>query len=200
MQAYKPNFSRSHPAWVCGLKLLVNRALALNKRHTLRGCVDWNLREAFRFGILAVTPCVGVWIETIRATEYLQRWKVTPCVGVWIETSTLILLHLRMISHTLRGCVDWNFRNKSPSRRLSVTPCVGVWIETPDLLKAADCCQVTPCVGVWIETSYVNSLSAAPLSHPAWVCGLKQAFRPDFSDVGVTPCVGVWIETLISCP
>ena len=32
-------------------------------------------------------------------------------------------------------------------------------------------------------------------SHPAWVCGLKQAFRPDFSDVGVTPCVGVWIET-----
>ena len=37
-------------------------------------------------------------------------------------------------------------------------------------------------------------------SHPAWVCGLKQAFRPDFSDVGVTPCVGVWIETLISCP
>ena len=21
-------------------------------------------------------------------------------------------------------------------------------------------------------------------SHPAWVCGLKQAFRPDFSDVG----------------
>ena len=31
----------------------------------------------------AVTPCVGVWIETIRATEYLQRW-----------------------SHTLRGCVD----------------------------------------------------------------------------------------------
>ena len=33
----------SHPAWVCGLK---------QERYT-----DWN--------ILAVTPCVGVWIETI---------------------------------------------------------------------------------------------------------------------------------------
>ena len=35
----------SHPAWVCGLKLAELKAE----------------------GLLAVTPCVGVWIETIYA-------------------------------------------------------------------------------------------------------------------------------------
>ena len=34
------------------------------------------------------------------------------------------------------------------------------------------------------------------MSHPAWVCGLKQSVLMRFP-VGlvVTPCVGVWIET-----
>ena len=30
----------SHPAWVCGLKLVLWMTLALDLRHTLRGCVD----------------------------------------------------------------------------------------------------------------------------------------------------------------
>ena len=30
----------SHPAWVCGLKLLVGVLRFLTNRHTLRGCVD----------------------------------------------------------------------------------------------------------------------------------------------------------------
>ena len=33
-------------------------------------------------------------------------------------------------------------------------------------------------------------------SHPAWVCGLKQAVRKGASGDAVTPCVGVWIETV----
>ena len=33
---------------------------------------------------------------------------------------------------------------------------------------------VTPCVGVWIETTACLSISNLYLSHPAWVCGLKQ--------------------------
>ena len=32
-------------------------------------------------------------------------------------------------------------------------------------------------------------------SHPAWVCGLKQAVLLLLLLVCVTPCVGVWIET-----
>ena len=37
------------------------------------------------------------------------------------------------------------------------------------------------------------------MSHPAWVCGLKQAVRKGASGDAVTPCVGVWIETTASC-
>ena len=98
----------SHPAWVCGLKLL-------------------NLRiRVFAF----VTPCVGVWIETHETFDKTSRscpshpawvcglkhitkqsaifFLVTPCVGVWIETPAGI----RSAWHA------------------GVTPCVGVWIET----------------------------------------------------------------------
>ena len=34
---------------------------------------------------------------------------------------------------------------------------------------------VTPCVGVWIETEYISVVLTDVWSHPAWVCGLKQA-------------------------
>ena len=55
----------SHPAWVCGLKRL-----------------DAAEREECAF----VTPCVGVWIETVyEGPNDGGKW-VTPCVGVWIET------------------------------------------------------------------------------------------------------------------
>jgi len=30
----------SHPAWVCGLKLNINRKTLIPMSHTLRGCVD----------------------------------------------------------------------------------------------------------------------------------------------------------------
>ena len=33
-----------------------------------------------------VTPCVGVWIETIQVLDSIYLEIVTPCVGVWIET------------------------------------------------------------------------------------------------------------------
>ena len=55
----------SHPAWVCGLKLLL-RLLVCH--------------------LFKVTPCVGVWIETIRPYAGGGCISVTPCVGVWIET------------------------------------------------------------------------------------------------------------------
>jgi len=30
----------SHPAWVCGLKLVCFSGFVLSRSHTLRGCVD----------------------------------------------------------------------------------------------------------------------------------------------------------------
>ena len=99
----------SHPAWVCGLKLRpVGRRL----------CGD------------IVTPCVGVWIETLANYLSLPQEIVTPCVGVWIETykqgwqyyftwmshpawvcglkHDTAYIEKEKEGHTLRGCVDWN--------------------------------------------------------------------------------------------
>ena len=53
----------SHPAWVCGLKH--NNLNSLN-----------------------------------------LLYIVTPCVGVWIETLRLPMVYTMSRSHTLRGCVD----------------------------------------------------------------------------------------------
>ena len=57
--------SKSHPSWVCGLKLRVSNT------------------EGNEF---VVTPFVGVWIETSSDTLSDSQCSVTPFVGVWIET------------------------------------------------------------------------------------------------------------------
>ena len=76
-------------------------------------------------------------------------------------------------SHTLRGCVDWNFLLLMLIIVTLVTPYVGVWIETDfQVARGGASCHtlrgcvdwncpehnvaiivvVTPYVGVWIET------------------------------------------------
>ena len=60
------------------------------------------------FAEYAVTPFVGVWIETVSVCRCGLKWEVTPFVGVWIETE-----------NTTRT-----------KKKISVTPFVGVWIET----------------------------------------------------------------------
>ena len=122
--------------------------------HTLRGCVDWNsFEQAERFR-LKVTPCVGVWIETLS----LLSWK--PCSQ----------------GHTLRGCVDWNILytcfNDKHNTSHTLRGCVDWNININYIRPTANI--VTPCVGVWIETVlHLESVWLAP-SHPAWVCGLKR--------------------------
>ena len=54
----------SHPAWVCGLKLAERQQTGCSqKSHPAWVC---GLKQAVRKGASgdAVTPCVGVWIET----------------------------------------------------------------------------------------------------------------------------------------
>ena len=72
-------------------------------------------------------------------------------MGVWIET-----------------VIEWEMPES-----FTVTPCVGVWIETSNAGIMSLIVRVTPCVGVWIETSTESESDPSPLSHPAWVCGLK---------------------------
>ena len=74
-----------------------------------------------------VTPCMGVWIETLSVAALRQAYAVTPCMGVWIETDVTLLnrlsdmshpvwvcglkpctimLRAHILRHTLYGCVD----------------------------------------------------------------------------------------------
>ena len=98
----------SHPAWVCGLKLL---------------CQTFQTSAC-------VTPCVGVWIETRGLRELTAASVVTPCVGVWIETSILQQrVNLPLLSHPAWVCGLKHILNTLQMYK-KVTPCVGVWIET----------------------------------------------------------------------
>ena len=142
--------------------------------HTLRGCVDWNLWSSEAIATHPVTPFVGVWIETTRASSPRRNQEVTPFVGVWIETE--------------RFCI---FANVIP-----VTPFVGVWIETSPVslrrltlavshpswvcgLKLIEFYEVKltvshtlrGCVD-WNWKNTWRNLLPLP-SHPSWVCGLK---------------------------
>ena len=186
----------SHPVWVCGLKQETTGLKYDNYRHTLYGCVDWNLVQVLRIFPLCVTPCMGVWIETCSVIPLLRLPLVTPCMGVWIETSQPFRSNWRWKSHpvwvcglkqawsayqlsdrrhTLYGCVDWNWADARAPTMAAVTPCMGVWIETYFCQRLQDDSNVTPCMGVWIETRKFCKVSTI---------------------TDVTPCMGVWIETL----
>mgnify|MGYP004451740535 CR=1 FL=1 len=115
-------------------------------------------RDIQPFAEYAVTPCMGVWIETgetlaqgIGSASHpvwvcglklgclllvLMPLVVTPCMGVWIET----------------------FHKQHKAKVHQVTPCMGVWIETLCAPQCLACLHVTPCMGVWIETFVRQSL------------------------------------------
>ena len=153
LNRYWTSILMSHPAWVCGLKPIEEQQVPTPHCHTLRGCVDWN------------------------SVAYRER--------------------ICIYCHTLRGCVDWNVQSnmqtlsnavshpawvcglkqgcRGSSSWSGVTPCVGVWIETKSFSPVCISPWVTPCVGVWIETAICDLLSYLNI---------------------VTPCVGVWIETM----
>ena len=73
----------SHPAWVCGLKLMMLLLIIL-------------LPLSHPAWVCGLKPS---W-EAARAAR-----PVTPCVGVWIETYSEHIANVQK-GHTLRGCVD----------------------------------------------------------------------------------------------
>ena len=75
---------RSHPSWVCGLKLEIGEG---------------------DFALHLVTPFVGVWIET--ACLYMLSFTIKShpswVCGLKLNISPYLASFAR---HTLRGCVD----------------------------------------------------------------------------------------------
>ena len=98
------NQFKSHPAWVCGLKQVFRHLYCFARRHTLRGCVDWNTLRFRMLALVSVTPCVGVWIETSNRSTIVIASRVTPCVGVWIETFQRWRYSVARMSHPAWVC------------------------------------------------------------------------------------------------
>ena len=143
----------SHPVWVCGLKPVGHPEYLNPSRHTLYGCVDWNLSSSVSFSWFSS--------HTLYGCVDWNRDKGWHYPGYHC--------------HTLYGCVDWNRRwmsrplsvnashpvwvcglkllgNAKRTRGWGVTPCMGVWIETRIKHRQIADRYVTPCMGVWIET------------------------------------------------
>ena len=76
----------SHPVWVCGLKPEQISFVQYLMRHTLYGCVDWNI-------LIDLTVMS-------RASHTLYG-----CVD-WNTSFSQFLMP--SLGHTLYGCVDWN--------------------------------------------------------------------------------------------
>ena len=141
----------SHPAWVCGLKLGGIIAAGASLGHTLRGCVDWNRTWIEMVYLINVTPCVGVWIETMWYDSDSSESRSHPA---WVCGLKLLKKHRFCL--ILRSHPAWVCGLKLYNR---FHECSAFW--------------VTPCVGVWIETIIVIYFWFFQTSHPAWVCGLK---------------------------
>ena len=153
--AANASVQESHPAWVCGLKLLLLLLLSVSYRHTLRGCVDWNNYSQL----------------------YFLEPRVTPCVGVWIETYSEHIANVQK-GHTLRGCVDWN----SLWTMISLT-CVAshpAWVCGLKLINIHITMSVHLSHPAWVcglKLHRIGNPYLFLLSHPAWVCGLKHVQR-----------------------
>ena len=150
---------------------LVCKMCALNS-HTLYGCVDWNIQLTGRSNYSKVTPCMGVWIETLKA-DFGRLPRMSHPVWVCGLKHSVDWAKQLLESHTLYGCVDWNWAETSAKAVRGVTPCMGVWIETQRMTTAIGVQTVTPCMGVWIETNLFLHHWNLLQSHPVWVCGLK---------------------------
>ena len=100
---------RSHPSWVCGLKLTCTddvTLVLLSHPSWVCGLKQNDLQSANV--AKTVTPFVGVWIETLGEKEKLPY--------IWSHPSWVCGLKLKSRCHqSVEGFV---------------TPFVGVWIET----------------------------------------------------------------------
>ena len=99
----------SHPSWVCGLKLGICNSL----EEVVTSHPSWVC--GLKLGLLVMTLISWMshpsWVCGLKQGAYVstpEAHAVTPFVGVWIETKTGGRVTEKVICHTLRGCVDWN--------------------------------------------------------------------------------------------
>ena len=105
-----------------------------------------------------------------------------------------------MESHTLRGCVDWNFfspTGASGANSHTLRGCVD-WNTSPLISSSAPI--VTPYVGVWIETLNGMNLWTCIMRHTLRGCVDWNINGPVFGNIedGHTLCGNIWIGALFT--
>ena len=97
---------KSHPAWVCGLKplLQIHRGINIGSHPAWVCGLKQNAYKEMQDAI-NVTPCVGVWIETRKQIIQKADFMSHPAWVCGLKHDLCARL-FDIYSHTLRGCVD----------------------------------------------------------------------------------------------
>ena len=97
----------SHPVWVCGLKLNIEQM----EGEAIRSHPVWVCGLKHLICNIQILQLVShpVWVCGLKRQLHsycLSPDVVTPCMGVWIETLQLVKTSSGYECHTLYGCVD----------------------------------------------------------------------------------------------
>ena len=105
--------------------------------------------------------------------QLFAEYAVTPFVGVWIETVNNSLTSVTPRSHPswVCGLKQKELQNGSKTTLSHPSWVCGLKQELARPRHTEP--RVTPFVGVWIETRNRQLKAYKLWSHPSWVCGLK---------------------------
>ena len=98
----------SHPVWVCGLKPNNHLQVITHSSHTLYGCVDWNFCN--RYIDSRHVESHPVWVCGLKRWMKFPRSTLVRSHPVWVCGLKHRQYQYAAPSpcHTLYGCVDWN--------------------------------------------------------------------------------------------
>ena len=144
--------TKSHPSWVCGLKLLCNILSLIDESHTLRGCVDWNMkRMAF---------CLTSSSHTLRGCV---DWNLPEGLRGESPTSS----HPSWVC----GLKQWYWYQHSVIFRSHPSWVCGLKLNQETLVTDDDKSHPSWVCGLKHDAASLKEVE--PKSHPSWVCGLK---------------------------
>ena len=105
-------------------------------------------RDIQPFAEYAVTPCMGVWIETLELGDYCKKIPSHPVWVCGLKHCILVIFFRAYKSHPVWVC------------GLKLSPCFCKWRRQ----------IVTPCMGVWIETDVQKEGHTPQISHTLYGC------------------------------
>ena len=192
--------NKSHPSWVCGLKLLLPCVLPRLPGHTLRGCVDWNKE------LLTTTEDKGC--HTLRGcVDWNSNLRLQPICHVQSHPSWVCGLKLprqqrRNIQRTSHPSWVCGLKHKNPNLNRRIAKSHPSWVC--GLKRATTPPTTTPNGHTLRGCVDWNRLRRTAL-HYLWGHTLRGCVDWNLNDEyiyvypHVTPFVGVWIETKRVC-